>query len=257
MALHIDDSEDLPYYPFYPRQFAKTVLGWPAIARGVYRDLLDMQWIHGRIPSDPELCRNMLNCTPEEWHIAWRFCQSKFPLNDRKTFRFNKKLGNIFELVLTDFKNKSKAGKASAIARNNKILVNSVHSTDANGDANTVRTTQTQTHTQSKNKTLKADSLREVVAGVFEHWIHVHGKARAKLDTKREQLIRGRLKEFGADALKASISGYKISPWHQGQNDRKKKFDDIELMMRDAKHVEAGIAFTENPQTKIAPEEWQ
>jgi hypothetical protein len=83
------------------------------------------------------------------------------------------------------------------------------------------------------------------VVRVFDHWKTVHGKTRSKLDDKRRKLIRSALKTYDADTLCRSIDGYKRSEWHQGKNERRTVYDDIELMLRDAKQIDAGLTYVE------------
>lgn len=88
----------------------------------------------------------------------------------------------------------------------------------------------------------------EPVAQVFEHWRVTHRHPRSVLDPKRRKLIQSALKLYPPDDLCRSISGYRNSPFHMGQNDRKTVYDDIELMLRDAKQIDAGLRFSEQPQ---------
>lgn len=88
--------------------------------------------------------------------------------------------------------------------------------------------------------------LDGAVERVFEHWRSVYRKPRASLDQKRRKLIRTALREYDEATLCQAISGYQHSPHHMGQNDRQTVYDDIELMLRDAKHVEAGLGFHAN-----------
>lgn len=55
------------------------------------------------------------------------------------------------------------------------------------------------------------------------------------------------LKDYSEAALCQAITGYLNSPHHMGQNDRATVFDDIELFLRDAKHIDAGIKFHAQP----------
>jgi len=82
---------------------------------------------------------------------------------------------------------------------------------------------------------------------VFRHWREVHGHSRAQLDDKRRTLIRKALKTYSAADLCLSITGYLNSPHHMGQNERQTKYTDIELLLRDAKHIDAGIKFHAEP----------
>jgi hypothetical protein len=83
------------------------------------------------------------------------------------------------------------------------------------------------------------------VTQVFDHWKAEHKHPKAQLDPKRLKLIRVALQSYSAEQLCQSISGYKKSPHHMGQNDRKTVYDDIEIFLRDAKHIDAGIKFAE------------
>lgn len=83
------------------------------------------------------------------------------------------------------------------------------------------------------------------VEQVFDHWRQVWKKPKAKLDNKRRKAIQLALKSYPLDDLRKSISGFKNSPHHRGENDRKTPFDDIELFVRDSKHVEMGLSFAE------------
>jgi uncharacterized protein YdaU (DUF1376 family) len=72
--------------PWYPRDFASSTRGWPLVARGVYRELLDSQWdlggvTHGGIlPEDEDALRMLAGATAPEWRIAWPLVEPKFPL---------------------------------------------------------------------------------------------------------------------------------------------------------------------------------
>lgn len=82
---------------------------------------------------------------------------------------------------------------------------------------------------------------------VFEHWKKVFSHPKSILDDKRRRLIDARLKQFTVDDLRSAIDGYKLSPFHQGQNEDGKIFDSVELIMRDAHHVEEGMRFLRAP----------
>ena len=80
------------------------------------------------------------------------------------------------------------------------------------------------------------------VHAVFLYWQERMVKPRAKLDSKREEKIRSRLNDgYSVQDLKDAVDGCRQSAWHQGQNDRKRKYDDIELICRDARRVDEFI----------------
>jgi len=82
---------------------------------------------------------------------------------------------------------------------------------------------------------------------VFDHWRTEFSHPRAQLDTKRRRVIEAALKTYDEATLQAAISGYRQSPHHMGQNERRTVYDDIELFLRDSKHVEAGLNFARGP----------
>lgn len=81
------------------------------------------------------------------------------------------------------------------------------------------------------------------VRRIFDYWRTRSQHSQAKLGEKRRKAIASRLKEgYSTDDLKRAIDGCMASPWHQGQNGRKRKYDDIELICRDASKVDQFIA---------------
>lgn len=107
-----------------------------------------------------------------------------------------------------------------------------------------------------QNKEQEYLSSSSTTAVVFEHWKQTFNHPKARMDAKRTKAIAGMLKLFGTDDLLKSISGYRKSNWHMGKNDRKKVFDDIELFMRDAKHVEAGLKLFDDPNAEFEGMQW-
>jgi hypothetical protein len=90
-------------------------------------------------------------------------------------------------------------------------------------------------------ESLSSSDAARPVEEVFEHWKREHGHPKAKLDPRRSRVIREALKRFSKDDLMKSISGYLHSEFHMGKNDRRKKFDEIATLLRDAPHIERGI----------------
>jgi len=85
------------------------------------------------------------------------------------------------------------------------------------------------------------------VRAVFDLWVDTHrrpkdGKPKGippRLDAKREAIIRKAIAMYdGPEAAEAAILGCKLSDFHQGNNPRRKKYDELELILRDAKHIE-------------------
>jgi hypothetical protein len=82
---------------------------------------------------------------------------------------------------------------------------------------------------------------------VFAHWQSAMGKPRARLDAKRSKAITARLSDgYDVATLCRAIDGCRASTWHQGANDRGAKFNDLELICRDAKHVDQFVEIANN-----------
>lgn len=84
------------------------------------------------------------------------------------------------------------------------------------------------------------------VQRVFNHWQLATKKPGAKLDSKRRRVIQAALRLHPAEKLCRCIDGYASNPWHQGQNDRGRPFLELDLMLRDAAHIESGLEFNQS-----------
>ncbi len=83
---------------------------------------------------------------------------------------------------------------------------------------------------------------------VFSHWQQVMNHPRAKLDKTRERKIVQALKlGYDVNELKLAIDGCARTPYNMGLNDAKQRYDDIELVLRDASHIEKFISHAVNP----------
>lgn len=70
------------------------------------------------------------------------------------------------------------------------------------------------------------------------------GHQTARFTRARQALVAARLKEgYTEQDLIDSIDGYHVSPHHTGDNERGKSYLEFELMVRDAKHVDAGMSY--------------
>ena len=79
---------------------------------------------------------------------------------------------------------------------------------------------------------------RDVVAEVFAYWQKVMDSPRSQLDDKRRKAIKGALKLYEPRQVCEAILGCSRSAWHMGANDRHRKFNDLDLILRDAKHID-------------------
>lgn len=93
------------------------------------------------------------------------------------------------------------------------------------------------------------------VGRVWTAYLEAIAPTRARLTATREALVARRLREYSVDELVRAVRGYGRSAWHRGENDRGRPYQAIELWIRDAAHVEAGIQLLDAraPAAKAAP----
>tara|TARA_Y100000361_G_C10867906_1_gene192699 strand:+ start:75 stop:428 length:354 start_codon:yes stop_codon:yes gene_type:complete len=88
----------------------------------------------------------------------------------------------------------------------------------------------------------KSKATTEEIFEVFQHWVvtcRTSKKGRTPvLGDKRRRKIETAIELYGVDACKDAIRGVTYSSWHMGHNPQGKKYDDIELILRDEKHIE-------------------
>jgi len=103
----------------------------------------------------------------------------------------------------------------------------------------------------TKDKTIvEQGSTASEVRQVFEHWQEKLEHPKAVLDHKRSRAIKARLREGRTvEDLKQAIDGCALTPHNIGVNDRGQAYDDIELICRDAAHVERFIRNAQAPPT--------
>lgn len=91
------------------------------------------------------------------------------------------------------------------------------------------------------------------VTSVFEFWKNQMGKTRTtKLDNKRRTKIKSALADYGLEQVQQAIIGCTLSAHHMGQNPQNKRYDDIELILRDAKHVEQFLGYYDRKPTNVS-----
>ena len=107
---------------------------------------------------------------------------------------------------------------------------------------------------RSKKTTVDLERVDPAVRAVWTAYADAVG-SRVVLSAARADLIAARLADgWTVDELSTACRGYGFSPFHNGDNDRKQLYKTIELWLRDAAHVEQGIAFAKSPPTtKNAP----
>ncbi len=87
---------------------------------------------------------------------------------------------------------------------------------------------------------------------VFEFWRNVLSNPRSRLDDRRRKAITARLRDgYTVEDLQLAVIGCGFSPHHQGHNDRHRPYQDIELICRDAQHVDDFVRIAEEEGARL------
>jgi hypothetical protein len=130
-----EESNSLPMLPWFPAAFAGSTRGWPLIAKGGYRELLDANWDQGSLPIDPEELRTLIGTTKREWKVIWSRCEEKFPIvetENGKKVRMNRRLESHRQKALERKEKNQRSGRLGGQA---SAQVRSLHGYQANAQA--------------------------------------------------------------------------------------------------------------------------
>lgn len=97
--------------------------------------------------------------------------------------------------------------------------------------------------TRTETEKLK-DALTDDEFDVFAEWAQLY-RPKAVPTVERRKLIAKWLKVYSVEQLQCAIRGVQRSPHHMGHNDRRTKYDGLELILRDAEHIEKFMRLTE------------
>lgn len=96
----------------------------------------------------------------------------------------------------------------------------------------------------TKEKTQNAKKVSESeIKEVFDFWVSTFKKRVSALDHKRSVAIGNAIYLFGIDNCKDAIRGCTYSDFHMGRNAANKVYNEIELILRDAEHVERFLSY--------------
>jgi hypothetical protein len=94
------------------------------------------------------------------------------------------------------------------------------------------------THHPRKRHPDAARVTADQVETVMATWRHVCDHPRAKLSPARDRRIREAIRVYGIDTTLDAVHGITHSDWHMGKNPAGQRYDDITLILRDARNIE-------------------
>jgi hypothetical protein len=86
----------------------------------------------------------------------------------------------------------------------------------------------------------------EDIQKVFTYWKTFCSKPRSILDDKRRLCIGAAIHDYGVEQCLHAIQGCTYSDFHMGRNKNNKKYNDVELILRDARHIEQFLDIYDN-----------
>ena len=229
---------------------------WDGEERALYVLLLAYQWSAGPLPNDTRRLAKMCQFDQPVFEKLWLQVKAKFVQTDAGLV--NERLEQHRQKADQIAAKNADSGRAGAAARWRK---DGERHSERHDERHSEQDSERQSfampsipnqsipnQTKPKKKEVGlTTNVRPDVLTVFAHWQSVHGHSDAKLSDKRKAIIGKALRDYSADQLCEAISGYQQSPFHMGENDRGMVYDSIELMLRDAAKIDAGLAFARNP----------
>lgn len=104
----------------------------------------------------------------------------------------------------------------------------------------------------TKEKTENSKKVpEEQIQEVFDFWVTTFKKRVNAIDYKRRIAIGNAIYLYGIDNCKDAIRGCTYSDFHMGRNSANKVYNEIELILRDAEHVERFIGYLPDGNTVV------
>ena len=247
--------DKLPRMDWYPQDYLSDpkLRTFKAVHHGVYRLLLDFEWVDGPLPNDHEELAAMGCVSIEEFPAVWAKVGRCFEECDGRLI--NKRLEAERARALAIRETKRSAGKKGGRRKADGKHMVSASQSPANQTANpSPSTVNRQPSPSSKHTSASADSedVSAEVREVFDYWRAEMraGSERVLLTPRRREKIRSRLRDgYSVADLRTAVDGCKRSPHHMGENPQGTKYDDLELILRNGDNVERFRAMAEGGQS--------
>lgn len=118
--------------------------------------------------------------------------------------------------------------------------------------SNNTNTNNTKNNTNTNINIMVKEDLNDKAKEVFEYWQNTLNHKKAKYSQDKARKIKARIKEgFTVEECKEAIDGCAKSPFHNGQNNDKKKYHSIDLIFRNASKLEWFISLGKKSTNKV------
>ncbi len=108
---------------------------------------------------------------------------------------------------------------------------------------------RTKSETKRSRPQKAAAVPEEQIEQVFDYWRMIMGKAnRAVLSPERKELIGAAIHDYGLENVLEAVRGCSLSPFHMGANKQRKRYDSLDLILRNSDKIEGFLQVAEeNP----------
>lgn len=239
-----------PSFDFYPGDFLKSTSHMTAAEVGCFLRLLCHQWEHGQLPSDLHRKAIVAGCDKDQFASYWVTLADKFQGCRDGGQRYNERMETDRKVALETWQKRRKAAKKARThaksAYENRQKLNEL------GSLYTVLLTEEgsrkgeESDKEGDARGRKRPQVTADIQQVVEHYQTHHPRSRP--GAKERQKISQRLGEgHTVTDLQAAIDGCHKSAWHCGQNDSGTRYQSLELIMRDAAHVQQFLEVNDTP----------
>jgi hypothetical protein len=132
-------------------------------------------------------------------------------------------------------KHREKEKDVTPVTRNDRVVTATETETSTNKDSN-----------ESSSGSDKPNTDRAKIKQVFEYWRTRCGHEGATLTADRRDKIKARLKKYTPEQLEQAIEGARASPFHQGENPQRTRYDWIETIFKNDSTAEKLMLAAQN-----------
>jgi len=251
-----------PSFDFYPNDWIGGTRHLTLVERACYLELLMHQWQNGHIPIDPVQRMHLCGVPECSWRTIWDRIKDKFEpkeLDDASVVFVNHRMDVDRDEAIASWKPRKevsdarrRAGRKGGIASGKKRRNNVTPKIAAQNP-------RSKTEAKPKQNEAKLEGGRGKLEGgsydsatapptsvaqvgeVVSHYQKYH--PRSCPGSKERRLIQSRIDDgYTVSDLKTAIDGCHVSPHHCGVNETGKTYQRLDLIVRDASHVDQFIA---------------
>lgn len=260
----------MQYYKRNLGDYAKKAGRLSMLQHGAYNNLIDACYDREKFPTREEAIDWTWASTPEEIDAVDFVLRKFFTLEDGVYVqnRIKEEIDEYHSFCKSQAEKGKKGGRPKGSKSNQKEgqkkpdgFSNKPDGFNSEPDGNPNETQKkpkpltTNQEPLIKSKALSSKLDISPEQEVFDYWKTVMQKSnRVVLDSKRKSAIKARLREGRSIAdIKLAIDGCSTTPHNMGRNKNRQRYDDIELICRNASNLERFIA---NAQQHEENENW-